>query len=51
MNLIIDLKGNFFVEFNGGYHYVDEANISGGGASADIDASSWSAGAGIGLRF
>jgi len=41
----------FFVEAFAGYNWVDEATFSAGPAGADVDASSFSGGAGVGIRL
>ena len=41
----------FFVETFIGYNWVDEATFSAGPAEADVDASSFSGGAGVGIRL
>lgn len=44
-------SGNLFLEGRVGYHWVDSVNISAGPASAEIDASSFTASLGLGWRF
>lgn len=45
------LNSEWFVEANGGYRFVPEVSTSAGIADAEVNASSWVAGFGVGFRF
>ncbi|MEY4482810.1 MAG: hypothetical protein RL693_262 [Verrucomicrobiota bacterium] len=47
----LNKKGTFFLEFAGGYDWVDTAEVQLDGSKAEIDASSWTGRCGIGIRF
>jgi len=51
--LILDLNddGSWYMDLWGRYQHLDDASISNGVSSADIDLSGWQVGSGIGYRF
>ena len=53
LGVIVDLdsRKRWFVETSANYHYVDPFTVSNGLSSARVQASSWGAELGVGLRF
>jgi hypothetical protein len=53
LGVIVDLDSNkrYFVEASGNYHWVQDFNVTDGGTSAKVNASSWGASLGLGARF
>lgn len=47
----LDAGKRFFLELHGGYRWVDDAHAQAGPSTAQLDLSSWTAGAGAGVRF
>ncbi len=47
----LNKSGTCFLEFGGGYDWVDSVDINAGGYRAEIDASSWTGQCGMGIRF
>ena len=45
------LSQEWFIEANGGYRFVPEINTGSGSGEASLDASSWTAGVGVGFSF
>ena len=47
----LDQKDRWYIEIWGRYDYIKPVTIGNGAGSAEIDASSWGIGGGVGLRF